>query len=717
MGVQPGPPSLLPARMLATTRLIQYWPENALLRRGTIYALSFLGLAGVGWLTGEQSYLWSATASLWTCLADRPGTASARFSSVGAVGIGGAVASALGAAVAPTPWLAVLVVMAGGLAAGLAETRGPASALAAKLLYVVLVAACLQPITGPDLAAQALQGGLDYLRGGVFACIACLALIPSARDERPRAEVLAAYDALLRFAAALADTSHGSDLAACKQDVRNRIEAARLAIAGRRSLRDTASPLHHAYAVGVADALFALLIVAGELRERAGAVHGLPLRHIVRSVADAREQVSQALQRHSPDLPALSAALRQEVRRLTAPGANTGAPPSYLSALSALERHPEFDAWRGGFAWPRRGLSHGLGRMLRALADHAARDALAARHALRLALAGSLSLVPAQLWHLDHGYWVAVTVIMVLSPQLQTTRQVSLKRFAGSLAGALCACLIGLVHPAPAVALGISAAFLAGAYANRLAGQPGAFAFCLTPAVILFSWVGAPAIDSSHFAALRGIDTALGCLIALATYYVLAPRVEMSRVFRHAVDAVAVNAVYLRAALAASRVADAVTAPAAPRLEALRIAAGRASTRAEHTLAQSAAALAPDYAGAYQRVHATARRMAALAGVVRAGVESGAFTLPAGAEVRALMAMLEAQLAELAMRPGLAERSGTAEPAVLPLCAPGTIDAFLAEQADYAAAHLAAAHAAVADLRALGATARKPLGRRRAHSG
>ncbi|WP_354682793.1 FUSC family protein [Cupriavidus necator] len=703
--------------MFAPARLIRYWPETALLRRGIIYALSFLALAGVGWLTGDDGYLWSATASIWTCLADRHGTASSRFSSLGAVGIGGAIASALGTAVAPTPWLAVIVVMAGGLAAGLAETRGAASAMAGKLLYVVLVAACLQPAAGPDLQAHALQSGLDYLRGGVFACLACLALIPSERDNRPHAEIVAIYEALVRFAAALADTAHGNDLAACKQAVRTRIEAARHAIAARRNVRDTSSLLRHAYAVGVADALFALLIVAGELRERAGPAHRLPLRHVARSVADTRQQVSQALALHAPDLPALSAALRHELRRLTAPLANAGAPPPYQSALAALARHPDFDTWRAGFAWPRRGLGDGLGRLLRTLADHAARDALAARHALRLALAGGLSLVPAQFWHLDHGYWVAVTVIMVLSPQWQTTRQVSLKRFAGSLGGALCACAIGLLHPAPAVALAISAAFLAGAYASRLAGQPAAFAFCLTPAVILFSWVGAPATDSSHFAALRGIDTALGCLIALATYYVLAPRVEMSRVFRHAIDAVAVNAVYLRAAFAASRAAVGAMPPAEPRLEALRIAAGRASTRAEHTLAQSAGALAPDFAGAYQRVHATARRMAALAGVVRAGVESGAFALPAGAEMRARLTLLEAQLAELAMRAGLAGNTGKSNHAPSPLAGADTIDAFLADQADYADAHIAAAHAAVADLRALGATARKPLARPRAHSG
>jgi hypothetical protein len=115
--------------------------------------------------------------------------------------------------------------------------------------------------------------------------------------------------------------------------------------------------------------------------------------------------------------------------------------------------------------------------------------------------------------------------------------------------------------------------------------------------------------------------------------------------------------------------------------------------------------------------------MAALAGVVRAGVESGVFPLPAGADIRARLAQLEAQLAELAMRPG---QAGVAADVIADAGAntmpprPGvtaTIDAFLAEQADYADAHLAAAHAAVAELHALGTTAPGPAGRRRAHSG
>ncbi|CAG9174424.1 hypothetical protein LMG23992_02739 [Cupriavidus laharis] len=676
--------------------LLRYWPDAARIRRGVIYAGSFLALAGMGWLTGQETYLWAATASIWTCLADREGTAAERLAMLGAVGIGGCLASALGAAVASSPLAAVSVVLVAGMAAGLAETRGPAAALAAKMLYVVLIAACLQPANGQDMLAHLVDSGLGYLKGGVFACAICLALIPSRRDTRPRPETEAVYAALQRFATVLADGSAAADLTACKQDIRNRIEAARRAIHARRNLREAHTLLHYTYVIGIADALFGLLIVAAELCERAGPAHQLPLRHIARCMVDAHQQVSQAMARHAADLPSLSAALRHELRRLISPMPNASAPPPYQSALAALARHPDFERWRAGFSWPRRGLWHAVDRVRSALGEHTARDAQAGRHAIRLALGGCLSLLPAQWWHVDHGYWVAVTVIMVLSPQLQTTRQISLKRFSGSLAGALLACAIGLSHPAPTVALGISAVFLAGAYANRLAAQPAGFAFCLTPAVILFSWVGAPAVDSSHFAALRGIDTALGCLIALASYHVLAPRMERSRMFRHAFDALAVNAVYLRAAFAAAR----TVAPAMARLEALRISAGRASTRAERTLAEQGQGLTPAAAQAYARLHAIARRMAALAGVVRAGAESGSFDALPRAPMQSALAALEIRLAEVAVRPGhgAASRPGQEAPTV-ELGLPLPFERFLAEQANYADAHIAAAHAAATALR------------------
>lgn len=686
--------------MRRALRSLSFWPDTAFLQRGVVYAISFLGLAGIAWLTGDHGYLWSATASIWTCLADRQGTAGARMRGLGAVGIGGAVASVIGATLAASPLAALVVVVSAGVVAGLAEIRGPSAALCFKLLYVVLIAACLQPVTDPSALVHIWSSGVDYLRGGVFACLVCLVLIPSQRDGRPRAEIIAVYDALQRFADGLAEP-HPRETSVYKQEIRQRIEAARSAVNARRGMIDPVGLLHYAYAVTVADAIFALLIVAGELRERAGDHHDLPLPYAARCLADTQAQVRQALARHAPDLPALSALLARDVRRLIGQRANAGAPPAYQSALAALAQHPSFDRWRESFAWPDAGLAGLVDRIGHTLADIAARDARVTRHGLRLAFAGGLSLLPSQLLQVDHGYWVAVTVIMVLSPRLQTTRQISFKRFAGSLAGALVACLVGLAHPSPMVALGLSAISLAAAYTLRLAGSAGGFAFCLTPAVILFSWLGEPSSSSSHVAALRGLDTAIGCVIALASYYILAPRAELSRTYRHSLDALSVNAVYLRAAVSTAR----SLTPARMRLEALRVAAGRASTRAEDTLAQCAGELDVQLGAAHTALHVTARRMASLAGLVRASAESGESHASPGLAIQNLLTDLEARLAEVAVRPGRTGISAVVAPArVAPLTpSDAPFEHFLAEQCAYADAHIDSAHRTVATLRTLAA--------------
>ena len=167
-------------------------------------------------------------------------------------------------------------------------------------------------------------------------------------------------------------------------------------------------------------------------------------------------------------------------------------------------------------------------------------------------------------------------------------------------------------------------------------------------------------------------------------------RVELSRVFRHSLEALAVNAVYLRAAFAASRHGSGDSA----RLEALRVAAGRASVRAEQTLQQGHSALATDMSTHYQRLHADTRRLAALAGLVRTRVE-GDSRVPPDPATRSMVEQVEARLAKLAIRPG---DNGTATPS-FPTAG---IDAFLLEQATYALAHIAAAHDTVTSLRQWG---------------
>ncbi len=708
-------------------------------RRGAVYGASFLALAVMGWLGADHGLLWSATASIWTCLADPGGTARDRLLPLAAVGVGGALASALGGAMAGSPIVAVVVVLFAGLAAGMVELRGTAAALSAKLLYVVLIAACLRPVVdvGTDIsaAAWALQMGRDYLLGGAFACVVSLALLPSARDTRPRPQMVAIFAALEALARTLAETAtvHDDRTANTSEDgqtdlakrrVRERIEQARELIAAQRSWFDAATLLHYRYLIAMAEAVFALLIVASDLRGRRGHEQ-LPLRHLHRCVDDLRERIGQGLARHAADLPALTRSMYLQLKRVHGQVANASAPPLYHAALASLARFPDFAAWRAAFHWPRRSLWIGLREWRTTLAELGARDARVTRHAVRLALAGGLSLMPGLIWQLDHGYWVAVTVIMVLSPQLQTTRRISLQRFAGSLGGALLACMVGLLHPAAPVALAISAVSLSAAYVARLAGSPGLFALMLTPAVILFSWIGEPASDSSHVAMLRGADTAFGCLIALASYLVLAPRAELSRARRRAREAVAIHAIYLRAAFAQA-MSDGALGDSEMRLEALRVAAGRASARAEQALEQAGPELGPAIVTEFARLHVTVRRMAALAGVIRAEAVGSEAPVPASAGTRRRLAEVQDELATLAARPGEGATADVAakgavkgavngdttpvdrtEEAATQVAATQWRDRFLLEQALLARRHAAQAHAGVAAIATLAPARRR----------
>lgn len=668
-------------------------------RRGGVYGLSFLCLAALGSSGPDAGMLWAATASIWTCLADPGGTARDRLLAIGSVGLGGAGASAIGASIASVPWLALPAVLVAGLVAGMVEARGAAPALCGKLLFVVLVAACLQTAAGGPGALTAWPLAAHYAVGGGVACLLSLALIPSARDHSPRAEIVALFDSLHALALLLhtAEGDNGAATAAAKRRTRECIEQARSVLQARRGLFDAVMLLHCRYLVGLGDAVFALLIVASELRQRLGPDR-LPLRHLARCIGELRGQAGEGLGGHRPDLPALTRSMHLQLKRLTAPIANAEAPPIYQAALAALARFPEFAAWRTTFQWPRRSLLLTLGESGRALAEHLGRDARVMRHALRLAIAGALSLLPAMLWPFDHGYWVAITVIMVLSPQLQTTRRITLQRLAGSIAGAMLGCLLGLAHPAPWLALGISAACLAVAYAARLAGNPGVFASMLTPAVILFCWIGEPASDSSHFAVLRGVDTALGCLIALASYLLLAQRAELSRTRRATRRAVAVNAVYLRAALAQA-MAPQPDAEAESRLEAFRIAAGRASVHAERALEQAMPDLDAAIAEEFSRMHVTVRAVAALAGVVRVHASAPKALVPDPVWMREQLAQLHDELATLAARPGAPMIEALAPD---PVRVSGREhDGFLAEQIAIARSHIVALHAQTARMEML----------------
>src|SRR5258708_15545513 len=71
------------------------------------------------------------------------------------------------------------------------------------------------------------------------------------------------------------------------------------------------------------------------------------------------------------------------------------------------------------------------------------------RHALRLAASTALAGVIASAFHLTRGYWIPITVVVVLKPNFGGTLHRAVQRITGTVAGALFAGLILCVIPDP----------------------------------------------------------------------------------------------------------------------------------------------------------------------------------------------------------------------------------------------------------------------------
>ena len=113
----------------------------------------------------------------------------------------------------------------------------------------------------------------------------------------------------------------------------------------------------------------------------------------------------------------------------------------------------------------------------------------------------------------EHGYWIPLTILFVLKPELGDTIERVAMRAVGTIAGLLLA--TGLApalagHPVPAaIALGIAAAFALA----LLAIEYALFTFAVTTFIVLMADVlGESALDA---AGQRGAATAIGIAIAV----------------------------------------------------------------------------------------------------------------------------------------------------------------------------------------------------------
>jgi uncharacterized membrane protein YccC len=203
-------------------------------------------------------------------------------------------------------------------------------------------------------------------------------------------------------------------------------------------------------------------------------------------------------------------------------------------------------------------------------------SSLTLRHALRVAVVCALDVALILILHIDHGYWLLLTSLIVLQPHVSGTLRRGLERVGGTIGGGILAALLAVVLHSQLVI----AAVLFPLSLLALAVLPvsyAAFAFFLTPAFVL-AWL--PYSGDWKLALIRVFNTFAGAVIAILAMIFLFPIYERDRA-----------PAFLRASLTADRryleqLAEAwkTDSPSARQLAGARRRAGLAHNDTEESL-------------------------------------------------------------------------------------------------------------------------------------
>ncbi len=144
------------------------------------------------------------------------------------------------------------------------------------------------------------------------------------------------------------------------------------------------------------------------------------------------------------------------------------------------------------------------------------------RHALRVGVVAGVVVVLIRATNVRHGFWMAMTSIIVLQPYGSGTLRKSAQRVGGTIAGGVLAALLAAaVHTEAGVVavITVTSVLTLATYAVDYAW----YCFFLTPTFVLMSL---PHLRDWHFAGVRMGTTVVGALVSVLAMRVLWPEHE-----------------------------------------------------------------------------------------------------------------------------------------------------------------------------------------------
>jgi uncharacterized membrane protein YccC len=579
-----------------------------------------LPLAVATFLGDPEAGTWLSLGGFNTALSDRGGSYRSRAVVMAAVMSGTAVAILLGSLAGTNIWVAVPLTFAVAFVASLARVwGGPGVSIGGASLSTFVIALAYPSASVENALARA---GLALI-GGSWAMLLAL-LLWRLRPYRPaRVAVAASYDALADFiqemASAIGRASPASrpEVPVGSAVVRGALENARLVLTQLRRGRPGSTPRgEHLLILGdLVDQLFGHVVAVAESietippKDRDPGAQLLILETLSMIAASARTLAEGiVVERDAPPIPL--GWNGDALRALVTAHATSGDGPSvptvhYLHAASILDRTAQFAgvaattaaALSGGraistarpasTASPVRSLvtvdasEAGDGEdaepsawaVVRAILTPASVILL---YALRVAVVVSVAVLLVELLDVKRGYWMTITVIVIMQPYTGATTHRALQRVIGTVLGGILTAALGAYFHDPRAVLVLSFVFAVACVALMPVNY-AAFSAFLTPTFVLLAEAGA---GDWHLAGTRVVNTLLGGALALAGARLLWPSPESARMPGYMSAALRANAAYLR--LVAELFGDRSHA-AGERMRAARRQIGLATANAEES--------------------------------------------------------------------------------------------------------------------------------------
>ncbi len=568
--------------------------------RGLRAAVALCAPLLLGALTTIPNLGWAGLGGFEAILADTGGPYRSRMGSLATLSLGGAAGLFIGSISGGSLHWALPITIAWCFLWSYLAVLGQPFSSAGLLVQVIYVCGVGTPTTS---WRAALGWALMILAGGAWAALLSLFLWPLDAYRPARSAVAECYRELASFLASLADLAGREQQRATlwhrlaqhhQYRVRRAVEQGWLAVANIRAEYRAETPRGRQLVVLLehADLLIARTVALAEhLESQAGAGLSSCFNRSLSGLDELHEAelwVASLLVRRRGETLATARARRQQIEQLprTLSGCldSTDASTQFLltqvteaaalleasieaAALLRLGKTPSLHSAHpahsvGHFAYVYERMSQLRQRWnLEQLAANLTPRSLTLRHAARIALVCGLDVAIILLWHIDHGYWLLLTSLIVLQPHVSGTLRRGLERIGGTVAGGILAAMLAVALHSQL----ITAAILFPLALLALAIMPvsyAAFAFFLTPTFVL-AWL--PYSGDWQLALVRTANTIAGAVIAIVAMIFLFPTYERER-----------TPEFLRASLAADR-----------RYLALLAASWRSRSRASRALANA----------------------------------------------------------------------------------------------------------------------------------